>query len=163
MLNHGAVDLFLMQHGEAAREQDDPQRPLTDVGRADVGRVAAVARAAGVRLDVCFHSGKLRAKQSAELLAAALGNAHVEPAEGLAPNDPVALVARRLVGREDSAVAVVGHLPSLGRLASLLLAGDESAGLVVFRMGGLVKLAPRGQGETYAVAWALTPEVCPPS
>src|SRR5512135_1355404 len=152
-----------MQHGKAAREQDDPQRPLTARGRADVGRVAAAAQVAGVRLDACLHSGKLRAKQSAELLAAALGDATVEPAEGLAPNDPVAPVARWLNGREDAAVAVVGHLPSLDRLASLLLAGDDTAGVVAFRMGGLVKLVPQGPGESYALAWALTPEVCPPS
>ena len=163
MLNHGAVDLYLMQHGEAVQEQDDPQRPLTADGRADVHRVAAVAWAAGVRLGVCFHSGKLRAKQSAELLATALDGARVETMDGLAPNDKVAPVARWLRDREDSAVAVVGHLPSLGRLASLLLAGDETAGVVAFHMGGLVRLVPQGPGETYAVDWALTPAVCPPS
>ena len=34
------------------------------------------------------------------------------------------------------------------------LALGASAGIVAFRMGGLVKLVPRGPGETYAVAWA---------
>jgi hypothetical protein len=39
-----------MQHGEAT----------TEAGRTAVGRMAERARAAGVRLDLCVHSGKLR-------------------------------------------------------------------------------------------------------
>jgi phosphohistidine phosphatase len=58
------MDLFLMQHGEAMAETDDPARPLTMAGRAGVERVAVRAQAAGVRVDRCLHSGKLRAEQT---------------------------------------------------------------------------------------------------
>ena len=63
------MDLYLMQHGQATTETEDPERPLTDAGRAAVQRVAKRARAAGVRIGGCLHSGKLRAEQTAQLLS----------------------------------------------------------------------------------------------
>ena len=62
------MDLYLMQHGQATTETEDPERPLTDAGRAAVQRVAKRAQAAGVRISGCLHSGKLRAEQTAQLL-----------------------------------------------------------------------------------------------
>lgn len=149
--------LFLMQHGEATSEQEDPERPLTSGGRAAVERVAARTAAAGVSIARCYHSGKRRAEQSAQLLAAALA-ASVEQRDGLAPNDPVEPVAQ-WVRRADAPIALVGHLPFLDRLAALLVAGDEHAGVVQFAMGGLVCLAPDAAGERFAIAWAITPEM----
>ena len=70
------MDLYLMQHGQATTETEDPERPLTDAGRAAVRRVAKRARAADVRISGCLHSGKLRAEQTAQLLVAEIG---VEP------------------------------------------------------------------------------------
>ena len=34
------MDLYLMQHGQSTTETEDPERPLTDAGRAAVQRVA---------------------------------------------------------------------------------------------------------------------------
>src|SRR5207244_10389301 len=113
--------LYLMQHGEATTETEDPARPLTETGRAVVERAAARANAADVRIDRCVHSGKLRAEQTAEVLVGALGSDRsIEPRDGLAPNDPVAPVADWLRDAADSSsIALVGHLPFLGRLVSL--------------------------------------------
>ncbi len=154
------MDLYLMQHAEAARAQDDPARPLTEGGRAAVQRVAGHARAAGVQLDRCVHSGKLRAEQTAQLVAQALDVEQVASREGLAPSDPVAPVASWLVQSDpDQALLVVGHLPFLDRLASLLVADDEQAQAIRFQMSGLVKLTPKRERSGFAVAWAITPEV----
>jgi phosphohistidine phosphatase len=68
------MELYVMQHGEASPEQDDPARPLTPAGPATVQKVASRARYSGALLDRCVHSGKLRAQQSAELLAATLAD-----------------------------------------------------------------------------------------
>jgi phosphohistidine phosphatase len=153
------MDLFLMQHGEALAETDDPARPLSGAGRAAVERVAGRAQAAGVRVDRCLHSGKLRAEQTAMVLGGAVG-ARIEARSGLAPNDPVVPVAQWLRGSvEDPSIALVGHLPFLDRLASLLIGDDENAHVIEFQMGGLVKLVPKQQGAGFAVAWALTPEI----
>jgi phosphohistidine phosphatase len=156
----GDMNVYLMQHGEAAAKADDPARPLTVPGRAAVTRVAYHAQAAGVRVDHCLHSGKLRAQQTAQILAAAVGSGPVDPHDGLAPNDSIAPMAEWLHGRsEDESVAVVGHLPFLDRLASKLVAADENAQVISFQMGGLVKLIPKPDRAGFAIAWILVPDI----
>src|SRR2546422_11445957 len=66
------MDRYLVQHGEAKPEQEDPARPLTDRGRHEVERVAQAAQRSEVAVAAIFHSGKLRAQQTADLRAAAL-------------------------------------------------------------------------------------------
>jgi phosphohistidine phosphatase len=154
------MDLYLMQHGEAMSEAEDPARPLSTAGRTAVEQVAARAGAGGIRIERCLHSGKLRAKQTAEILAEAVAGGRAEEREGLAPKDPVAPVADWLLSSPDGSLALVGHLPFLDRLASLLVADDEDAQVISFRMGGLVKLVPKQQGRAgFAVAWSLVPEL----
>jgi phosphohistidine phosphatase len=158
------MDLYLMQHGEATTEDVDPARPLTDAGRAAVQRVAERAAAAGVRVDACVHSGKLRAEQTAQILIGAVGadgaDEGPQARDGLAPNDPVAPTAEWLRGLgPGDAIAVVGHLPFLSRLAGALIAGNESAEVIEFRMGGLVKLVSGGDPSGFTVAWVLPPEL----
>jgi len=111
-----------------------------------------------VSVDRIVHSGKTRAAQTAAVLAQALGCADVAAVAGLKPNDPVEAAAAALVDRErPGSLAVVGHLPSLDRLASLLVCQDTSAQVVAFGNGGLVKLVPSTAGRGFAVAWILTP------
>lgn len=154
------MDVYLMQHGEAMAEADDPARPLTDAGQAAVARVASRAQAAGVRIDRCAHSGKLRAQQTAELLAAAVAGGRVESRAGLAPNDPVSPTVEWLGEQPgDESIAIVGHLPFLDRLASLLVADDQDAQVISFQMAGLAKIVPKLDRGGFAVAWVLTPDL----
>ena len=84
----------------------------------------------------------------------------VEARPGLAPNDPVVPVAQWLRAEtEHQSLALVGHMPFLGRLASLLVVGDERAHVVGFQMGGLVKLEPKVDRDGFSVAWALPPNL----
>lgn len=149
-----------MQHGLAAAAQVDAQRPLTAAGRGEVASVCARAAGCGVRLDRIVHSGKLRAEQTAEILADSLGCPVVEEVAGLNPNGDVRLAAHDLVDRmAEGSLALVGHLPFLDRFASLLVAQEPEAQVVAFRNGGLVKLVPSSLGGEFAVAWVLTPEL----
>ena len=105
-----------------------------------------------------MHSGKLRAVESALILARALGCSDVSHVDGLSPGADVepamaALIDPAAVG----SLAIVGHLPFLDRLAALLVTGDPGAHVVAVRNAGLVKLVPAG--PRFAVAWAITPEV----
>lgn len=91
-----ATQLYLVQHGKAATEAEDPARPLTAEGREDVKRVAAcVAKLNLTVLTIC-HSGKLRAKQTAELFAQILAPASIGEIGGLAPlDDPIGKIRVR--------------------------------------------------------------------
>ena len=145
--------LYLVQHGQAKSETEDPERPLTDQGTDEVARVAHQAvEVAGVRPARVVHSGKTRARQTAEVWAGLLG-VGVEDADGLAPNDDPRNWAGRL-GRCSDDLLLVGHLPHLGHLAGLLLMGRPDAPLVRFRPGGLVGL---DQVDTGWVIWVVVP------
>lgn len=156
------MDVYLMQHGVAMPAEEDPARPLSASGHAEVERVARRAATSGIAIGRCIHSGKLRAEQTARVLGEAVG-AVIEGREGLSPSDPVGPLVDWLRRAAEPAsppsIAIVGHLPFLDRLAGVLVAGDENARPVRFRNAGLVKLVPKAEGSGYAVEWILTPEL----
>lgn len=149
--------LYLVQHGEAKPEAEDPARPLTDRGREEVQRVARHAAALGLQIAEIRHSGKLRARQTAEILAEELSpRLGVREMDGLAPTDDPAK-ARAEVEAAREPLMLVGHLPHLSRLASFLLVGDPGREIIRFRMGAIVFLA-RPEGS-WVLQWILTPEL----
>lgn len=147
------MEIYLVQHGEAKKEEEDPERPLTTKGKEEVGHVAARA-AKLIRASAVKHSPKLRAKQTADILAGHVHASSVET-EGLKPlDDPE--IARKMIEGQDENLMLVGHLPHLNKLASLLLTGKADADIVAFRMGAVVCLEKE---EKWRVKWILTPEL----
>jgi phosphohistidine phosphatase len=147
------VRLYLVQHGQAKSETEDPERPLTDQGSDQVARVAHQGvQGLGVRPARVVHSGKVRARQTAEVWAGLLG-VRAERADGLAPNDDPTTWAKRL-GPSFDDLMLVGHLPHLGRLAASLVTGRTDPPLVRFHPGGLVGL---DQADTGWVIWLVVP------
>jgi phosphohistidine phosphatase len=152
------MKLYLIQHGEATTEAIDPSRPLTAKGRSDVQKIASFLKGAKLGPMVIFHSGKTRARQTAEIIAAQLlPGGQGKERDGLAPNDPVKFLANELSGMAND-LMIVGHLPFLGKLAAMLLAGVESKNVVAFRQGGVVCLQ-RNEDQTWQVAWMVTPQL----
>jgi phosphohistidine phosphatase len=144
------VRLYLVQHGEARAESEDPERPLTDKGIEDVVCVArwAVERL-GVRPARVVHSGKTRARQTAEAWGGLLG-AGAEQGDALAPNDNPATWVERLDATADD-LMLVGHLPHLDRLAGALLTGNPDSAVVRFQPGGLVGLERAHRGWSISI------------
>lgn len=150
---------FLVQHGEAVPEAQDPARPLTERGREEVRRVASYAAHLGLVPTEIWHSGKLRAQQTAEIFAEQLRRPPIlREQRGMSPGDDPLLVLPRLEAAA-APVMLVGHLPHLTRLASLLLVGDSGRGIIQFRNAGIVCLA-RGEGG-WSLHWALPPDLVP--
>lgn len=153
------MELYLVQHGEAKAETEDAARPLTDGGRQTVERMARAVARAGLRVDRIAHSGKLRARRTAEILAAELRPpGGLAALAGLAPSDDPA-IARRVVAELTAPALLVGHLPHLSRLASLLVVGEQAPEIVAFRMGGIVCLGD--DAGRWRVQWILTPDLVP--
>ena len=153
------MQIILVQHGEAKTETDDPERSLTERGTKTVQRVAAWASQAGVQVAEIRHSGKRRAEQTAEILAGRLHPAGgVIAVRGLKPNDDVGPLAEALAN-ETETVMLVGHLPFLGRLVSLLVVGDRTMAVVHFRNAGVVCLGRR-DGH-WSVESVVPPELVP--
>jgi phosphohistidine phosphatase len=152
------MDLYLVRHGEAKSEAEDPERSLTDRGAEAVRRMAAWAAQVGVRVDQIRHSGKRRAEQTAALLAERLSPRQgMVAVPGLAPDDDVHPVAEALQG-EPGAIMLVGHLPFLGRLISLLLAGNSDTGTVGFQPAEIVCLSSPREGK-WSVNWVMSPDL----
>ena len=148
--------VYLVQHTEAKREEEDPARDLTDQGRRDITRVAQYAGELSLTVSRIYHSGKTRAYRTAEILAASLKPAQgVSEAAGLKPLDDPVLWADRLKGMTED-LALVGHLPHLARLAALLTCGDQDKNVINFQMGGMVCLR-RLEAGPWAVEWMLIP------
>jgi phosphohistidine phosphatase len=144
------VRIYLVQHGQAKTENEDPDRPLTDQGADDVEAVARHAvETLGVRPDRVVHSGKTRARQTAEIWAGRF-DLDAEESDALAPNDDPSTWAERL-DAEPGDLMLVGHLPHVAGLASLLLTGDPERSVIEFRPGGLVALDRTDAGTVVAV------------
>jgi phosphohistidine phosphatase len=153
--------LYLAQHGQAVSKDIDPDRPLIEQGRRDLQRLAAFLGTAGVRVDVVLHSGKTRAAQTAALLATAvLPTGQPQARAGLGPTDPLEQLAPEL-GFWSADTLIVGHLPYLGRLASLLLASDPDRPTLAFQPGSLACLERAADGS-WVLAWMLRPELLAP-
>jgi phosphohistidine phosphatase len=153
------MKLYLIQHGEAKSEAEDPERSLTPRGEKEVMSISKVASGLSINPLKVFHSGKLRAKQTAEIIASTLKipDPSVQPVQGLNPNDDIRPWAER-ISKEREDLMLVGHLPSLEKLTSFLLCGDENARLVLFRYGAIVCLDQK-EDKRWAVRWILTPEM----
>jgi len=150
------MKLYLVQHGQAVPKQEDPGRPLSEQGREEVQRVAACLGEAGVRVVRVWHSGKLRATETAGILAGEVcSGKQVEMIKGIQPNDPVDEFASDAdVWGEDT--LVVGHLPFMSRLVSLLVAGDSKHELVHYTPGSVVCLQ-RDDTDRWVISWMLSP------
>ena len=151
------MKLYLMQHGEAMSKAENPERPLNEQGRENAIRVANFLAQAGIRIHQIRHSGKRRAVDTAAIVAERLHIQHaVVAVDNINPNDDVQPVAEDLQ-RETNDVMLVGHLPFLSRLASVLLTGDPERTVIQFKNAGVVCL--ERQEENWVVAWIVIPEI----
>ena len=132
--------LYLVQHGQAETTTDYLDRPLSEVGRATTDHVAAWAARHGLRVNEIWHSGRLRAKQTADIFAQRLCTSSGAVArDGMNPHDDVRAFGEKLIDAPDS-LMIVGHLPFLSRLVGLLVAGDPEMIVVRFSNSGIVGL-----------------------
>ncbi len=145
----------MVQHAEAKPEEEDPSRPLSKKGEEEAVKVA---RFLGkfVRVSKILHSGKLRALQTAKILAEELLPEEVREAPGLTPLDDPLPWVEKLKGTEED-LMLVGHMPHLGKLASLLLSGEEEKVKLGFKPGTVACL--EREGEKWVLKWMLPPEI----
>jgi phosphohistidine phosphatase len=137
--------IYLVHHAAALDADVDAQRPLSPEGRVHAARLAADAAARGVRPDVIWHSGKLRARQTADAFRSACNpSAELSAIRGLQPSDPPEWIRDRVTG-EDREIMLVGHFPSLPRILHALVTGANDGGSDDFPLHGVVALEPDGK------------------
>ncbi len=153
--------LFLVQHGKSAPKTQDPEKGLSDEGRAETLRLAPVAKGYDIPVSRIFHSGKARAKQTAELYHDALEIAvPLEILSGINPLDDVRGFAATL--DPSAGWMVVGHMPFMQRLVSFLTTGNEQTRVYAFQNSGIVCLDAEKTDENewdWFIKWTLNPNI----
>lgn len=159
------MELYVMRHGKAAERDpklypSDDQRPLTEKGKAELEWIAAAMERLEMEFDLVLSSPLLRARQTAEIVAKALGiTKKVRYSDLLAQPDIKPLIdhIKSLQKREPS-ILLVGHEPYLSELVSTLLTGTTDLNLN-FKKGGLLKLQLKKTRLEWCASldWLMTP------
>jgi phosphohistidine phosphatase len=153
------MTIYLVRHGAARPDTDDASRPLSERGRAEIERVARLVAVLHPPVAEILHSGLLRARQTAEILAAVLAPTRgVRAAGGLAPGDEPGVAAAECESAAEP-VLLVGHMPHLGRLASRLLIGEAGRELIHFETGTVACLSR--VERAWIVEWVIAPRLSP--
>lgn len=132
--------IYLMRHGIARLPDGDPEQSLSDTGRAGVESAAAFINNEEIKFDMILSSPKLRALQTAEIIAKSLDY----PIEDIVQTDllkpgamPGAAIDFLSQYNDRQAILLVGHMPSLPRIAAALL--------------GITTEFPLGNAELYRI------------
>ena len=160
----GPYEIYLIRHGLAEERgnswPDDAKRPLTDEGISRMRKSVRGLSRLGVTLDVVLTSQLVRARQTAEIVAAGLSpRPSLITAESLAPDGSFAAVVADLEKHaRKRRIALVGHEPGIGELAARLI-GSRHA--IEFKKGAvcridLATIPPSGPGD---LRWLLTPKI----
>jgi phosphohistidine phosphatase len=150
--------LYLVQHGKSLSKDLDIHKGLSEEGSAEVKRIAEVARQYGIKVSTIFHSGKTRARQTAQIYASSLNiKNEIEETEGMKPLDDVVKFAQKIQVSEN--VMFVGHLPFLEKLTSYLVVGSGEKPIFKFQNGGIVCLDKEPDSQSWIIKWTLMPNI----
>jgi phosphohistidine phosphatase len=160
------MELYILRHA-IAQERSTPgiksdfDRPLTPDGEQKLRRVAKAMRNLELSFDLVLASPYMRARETAELVAAAFGIVkRLQLRDSLgADGNPREFIAE-LMARQPApqSVLVVGHEPYLSTMATLLLTGALKSCLTL-KKAGLCKLSIErlSGGRCAQLEWLLTP------
>jgi len=161
------MELYLIRHGVAQQlglknDFTDERRTLTAEGRDRMREVARGLRKLGVQLDLLLTSPLVRAVETAELVADALGFSKKEiiQTSGLAPGGSAGELFAEIKSHTGvESAALVGHEPYLSELAARIV---QSSGhfAMNLRKGSVCSInvletVPSFRGE---LVWLMTPK-----
>ena len=150
--------LYLTQHGLAVPKNVDTDRTLSEQGREDVRHLAQLLGTTGIHVGQVLHSGKTRAEQTAAILAEVLlPQGQPQTHTDLGPKDTLDKVFPEIASWNVDTL-IVGHLPHLSRLASILLASDPDRPLLAFQPGSIACLE-RNTVDHWSLVWMVRPEL----
>jgi phosphohistidine phosphatase len=160
------MELYIIRHGIAQQlgqenEFSDEKRALTKEGRDRLSEAAKGLRKLGVEFDLMLTSPLVRAVETAEIVAVAtgLGKKEVRTTVNLAPGAPANVLFAEIKSHAGAeSIAIVGHQPDLGIVASTIIQSEVAA--VQLKKGGVCGInisqtVPTLRGE---LMWLLTPK-----
>jgi phosphohistidine phosphatase len=155
------MQIYLMQHGPNLSKDEDPEESLSPKGKAQVSKAAQAIKRMGLSFDVIIASPKERSKQTAALVASAVGYPEEnilesELVKAMTPAEDTIEYLKQHADKES--VLIAGHLPSLAEVASTLLTSGSKA-TIQFERGGIGRIdvdsLPTNEGK---LRWYLVPD-----
>jgi phosphohistidine phosphatase len=151
------MTVYFVQHGKSVPKEENPDRPLSDIGAQEVAQIANRLKESNVKLNVIFHTEKLRAVQTAEIINNHLNALQgIKETSGMNPKDDVRLFAKKIEKFEDA--MYVGHLPFLEKLISFLITGDDGKVVFKFQNAGVVKIQYSAEDDYWYISGTLLPK-----
>ncbi len=147
------MKLYLIQHGIALPEEKDPEKSLSPEGKEETQRTAEFLKTKNIKVDAVWHSPKLRAIQTAQIISNSIFCSEIKERNDLNPLDSVEIFPEEIKFL-DKNLMIVGHLPFLQKLPSLLLSGSETNQFISFKNSGILCLE---YTDTWKIAWMVTP------
>jgi phosphohistidine phosphatase len=159
-MQQDVIEVYLLRHahaGDAGKwTGDDAERPLSAKGRNQAERLGRFLAEHGFRPDAIVSSPKLRARETAELVAVPL-NARVETDQRLAGALDADLLALVIDGAGGGRVVLVGHDPDFSELAAGLCGADH----LPLKKGTLVRIdvTPPLRAGSGTLRWLVPPDL----
>jgi phosphohistidine phosphatase len=148
------MKLYLIQHGLALAKEEDPERPLSPQGKDETQRTGEHLKSRSIKVDAIWHSTKLRAVQTAEIIDKAIACGNLQAREDMNPLDTVKKFPGEILASNKD-IMIIGHLPFLQKLADRLLTDSEESKIIAFKNSGVVSLE---YDEKWTIDWLLSPE-----
>jgi phosphohistidine phosphatase len=150
--------LFLVQHGKSLPKNEDPKKGLSKEGIAETKRIAEVAKGYNIHVSGITHSGKTRARQTAEIIASVLElEGGIQESSGLNPMDDVTAFADKIDSTANR--MLVGHLPFMERMTAFLITGSIERPVFKFQNSGIVCLDKYPTTPFWVIKWTLMPNI----
>ncbi|QTA91128.1 phosphohistidine phosphatase SixA [Desulfonema magnum] len=150
--------IFLVQHGKSLSKDIDPEKGLSEEGISETERIATVAKGYDVHVSRIRHSGKKRARQTAEIFSAALEPENgIQQSSGMGPLDDVVAFADTITSEDD--IMFVGHLPFMEKLASYLITGMADRPVFKCQNSGILCLDKSPGTQSWVIKWSLMPNI----
>ena len=149
--------IFIVRHGiaEESAKGGDRARELTEEGRKKMKEAAAGFAKLEPEIDQIFSSPLVRAAQTADIVAKALGENSVETMEELSPGySPNHVLTKLATFKKHNSVLLAGHEPNCSELAEYLLGKAQ----LEFKKGAicLIEAEPLAPGNGILI-WHLSP------
>ncbi len=153
------MKLYCVRHGEAVNAFENPERPLTLQGKEDIKILARSLASHGVQINHLIHSRRLRASQTAEILADALKPQKITEAKtGFDENDSIEDALEMIQHWQDDTM-LVGHMPFMSHLVSALVVKNAHQTLVNYRPGTVVILEYSAGEGCWMIGGVVSPSM----
>lgn len=153
------MKLYCVRHGEALSAEANPQRPLSDHGKLEIKKLAGYLTRLHLKISHILHSNKLRAIETAEIIATELSIKKVTHCETILNEDADIESILEVIRTQNENTMLVGHLPFMYKLINALLVNDQDFYPLVNFFPGSVVCLEYSEDQHWMIDWIIHPKI----